>query len=68
MHAWDYISLMHAKNTFGMVDFSAHARSKLHGQKRQFEKVTQKKKKVLNNPKHNVGRHFNFSKQCRPLL
>jgi hypothetical protein len=43
------------------ISFSAHARSKMHGQKRQIEKVT-KKKKVLNYPKYSAERHFNFSK------
>ena len=49
------------------TDFSAHARSTMHGQKRQVEKVTQKKN-VLNDPEHNAEWHFNFSKQCRPLI
>ena len=53
------------------TDFSSHARSQLHGQKRQFEKVTQKKcfKKPQNTMsasivifKHSARRHFNFSK------
>jgi hypothetical protein len=30
-----------------LTDFSVHARSKLHGQKRQVEKFTHKKKKMF---------------------
>jgi hypothetical protein len=51
------------------ISFSAHARYKMHGQKRQVEKVT-KKKNVLNTQntvpdstlifQNSAGGHFNF--------